>query len=341
MGLYGCQDRPSHDVPHNVGKALAAFCESLPICPSAHFCPIRLVIRRVPRSRCLGLNPSGSVVCHDASSVRRYPASARAVRSRCASVTGPSTARSARWVAPSPLLSLPAAAKPTPDDPEDPTDERYAAARSGYALAPLKARSIQPARTLRGAAPAAAALAPGSCRSVGSSRRRRRRRCRCPSAMALTMAYAELGLCVGRTQRGEGGGDGDRHRPRRWRGSARQRIKLRRGHRTEPASLAHRLGRAAVRALRRGAAAIRKLFRQQRPEVDVERRQLEAERRQTRSRPRRRTAAPGPPDPRPPQRGGDPDRDRARTRERRPARPPTPTPRITRRAHTTARRRRA
>ena len=37
--------------------------------------------------------------------------------------------------------------------------------------------------------------------------------------MALTMAYAELGLCVGRTQCGEGGGDGDRHRPRRWRGA--------------------------------------------------------------------------------------------------------------------------
>jgi len=122
---------------------------------------------------------------------------------------------------------------------------------------------------------------------------------------------------------------------------ARQRIELRRRHRTERASLTRRLGSTAVRALRRGAAAIRKLFRQQRPEVDVERRQLEAERRQTRSRPRRRTAAPGPPDPRPPQRGGDPDRDRARTRERRPARPPTPTPRITRRAHTTARRRRA
>ena len=63
---------------------------------------------------------------------------------------------------------------------------------------------------------------------------------------------------------------------------ARQRIELRRRHRTERASLARRLGRAAVRALRRGAAAIRKLFRQQRPEVDVEaeRRQLEAERRQ-------------------------------------------------------------
>ncbi len=28
------------------------------------------------------------------------------------------------------------------DDPEDPTDERYAVARPGYALAPLKARSI-------------------------------------------------------------------------------------------------------------------------------------------------------------------------------------------------------
>jgi len=30
-------------------------------CP---FLPIRLMIRRVPRSRCLGLNPSGSAVCH-------------------------------------------------------------------------------------------------------------------------------------------------------------------------------------------------------------------------------------------------------------------------------------
>ena len=84
----------------------------LPRCPAAQR-PIRLMIRRVPRSRCLGLNPSGSAVCHDASSVRRYPPSARAVRSRCASVTGPSTVRSARWVAPSPLPPLPAAAKPT------------------------------------------------------------------------------------------------------------------------------------------------------------------------------------------------------------------------------------
>ena len=64
---------------------------------------------------------------------------------------------------------------------------------------------------------------------------------------------------------------------------ARPRIELRRGHRTERASLAHRLGRAAVRALRRGAAAARELFRQHRPEVDVEaaRGQLEADRRQS------------------------------------------------------------
>ena len=39
--------------PHNVGKALAAFCEPLPMRP---------MIRRVPRSRCLGSNPSGSAV---------------------------------------------------------------------------------------------------------------------------------------------------------------------------------------------------------------------------------------------------------------------------------------
>ncbi len=63
---------------------------------------------------------------------------------------------------------------------------------------------------------------------------------------------------------------------------ARQRVELRRCHRTERVSLAGRLGRAAVRALRRGAAAVRKLFRKHRPEVDVEaeRRQIEAERRQ-------------------------------------------------------------
>ncbi len=63
---------------------------------------------------------------------------------------------------------------------------------------------------------------------------------------------------------------------------ARRRVELRRRHRTERASLAHRFGRIAVRALRRGAAAIRKLFRKHRPEVDVdaERRQLETERRQ-------------------------------------------------------------
>ena len=61
--------------PTTSGRVLAAFCESLPPLP------IRLMIRRVPRSRCLGLNPSGSAVCHDASSVRRYPPSARAVRS--------------------------------------------------------------------------------------------------------------------------------------------------------------------------------------------------------------------------------------------------------------------
>jgi len=90
-------------------------CESLRRCVAAPAAPlpIRLMIRRVPRSRCLGLNPSGLAVCHDASSVRRYPASARAVRSRCASVTGPSTVRSARWAAPSPLPPLPAAAKTT------------------------------------------------------------------------------------------------------------------------------------------------------------------------------------------------------------------------------------
>ena len=60
---------------------------------------------------------------------------------------------------------------------------------------------------------------------------------------------------------------------------ARQRVELRRRHRTERASLARRFGRIAVRALRRGAAAIRNLFRKHRPEVDVEaeRRQLEAD----------------------------------------------------------------
>ena len=46
---------------------------------------------------------------------------------------------------------------------------------------------------------------------------------------------------------------------------ARQRLELRRRHRTERASLARRLGHAAVRALRRGAAAIRNLFRKHRP----------------------------------------------------------------------------
>ncbi len=63
---------------------------------------------------------------------------------------------------------------------------------------------------------------------------------------------------------------------------ARRRVELRRRHRTERVSLARRFGRIAVRALRRGAAAIRKLFRKHRPEVDVEaeRRQLETERRQ-------------------------------------------------------------
>ena len=63
---------------------------------------------------------------------------------------------------------------------------------------------------------------------------------------------------------------------------ARQRVELRRRYRTERASLARRFGRIAVRALRRGAAAIRNLFRKHRPDADVEaeRRQLEAERRQ-------------------------------------------------------------
>ena len=45
-------------------------CESLPMRP---------MIRRVPRSQCLGRTRAGQRYCHDASSVRRYPASARAV----------------------------------------------------------------------------------------------------------------------------------------------------------------------------------------------------------------------------------------------------------------------
>ena len=63
---------------------------------------------------------------------------------------------------------------------------------------------------------------------------------------------------------------------------ARQHMELRRRHQTERASLARRFGRAAVRALRRGATAIRKLFRKRRPDADVEaeRRQHEAERHQ-------------------------------------------------------------
>lgn len=70
---------------------------------------------------------------------------------------------------------------------------------------------------------------------------------------------------------------------------ARQRLDLRRRHRTERTSLARRFGRIAVRALRRGAAAIRNLFRKHRPDADVEaerrqlatkRQQFEAERRQ-------------------------------------------------------------
>ena len=67
---------------------------------------------------------------------------------------------------------------------------------------------------------------------------------------------------------------------------ARQRVELRRRHRTGRASLARRFGRAAVRPLRRGAAAIRKLFRKHRPEVapEAERRQFETERRQLEAR---------------------------------------------------------
>ena len=40
---------------------------------------MRPIIRRVPRSRCLSRTRAGQRCCHDASSVRRYPASARAV----------------------------------------------------------------------------------------------------------------------------------------------------------------------------------------------------------------------------------------------------------------------
>ena len=205
------------------GRALAVSCESLPMRP---------MIRRVPRSRCLGSNPGSVVVnhhtartragqryCHDASSVRRYPASARAVRSRCASVTGPSTVRSARWAAPSPLSPLPAAAKPTATIPEDPTDEllcRSAArVRAGPTQGPVHpAGTHAPGRRPSGVGAGTGQLPVGRKLSTTSATS-----LPLPSAMALTMAYAELGLCVGRTQRGEGGGDGDLHRPRRWRGA--------------------------------------------------------------------------------------------------------------------------
>ena len=173
----------------------------LPRCPAAQL-PIRLMIRRVPRSRCLGLNPSGSAVCHDASSVRRYPASARAVRSRCASVAAAACRRQADG-----------------DDPEDPTDERYAAARPRVRAGPTQgpvhpAGAHAPGRRPCGVGAGTGQLPVGRKLSTTSATS-----LPLPSAMALTMAYAELGLCVGRTQRGEGGGDGDLHRPRRWRGA--------------------------------------------------------------------------------------------------------------------------
>lgn len=67
----------------------------------------------------------------------------------------------------------------------------------------------------------------------------------------------------------------------------------RRRYRTERWSLARRLGRAAVRVLRRGAAAIQKLFRQPAHDVDVEagRRQIEAGGDARRSAPGRPTTA--------------------------------------------------
>ena len=60
---------------------------------------------------------------------------------------------------------------------------------------------------------------------------------------------------------------------------ARERIELRRSHRTERVSLARRLGRAAVAVWRRSTAAIRKLLRRPPPHVDLEadRRRLDAE----------------------------------------------------------------
>ncbi len=207
------------------------------------------------------------------------------------------------------------------DDPEDRTDQRYAAARSRVRAGPTQRPGPSSRRARSGAPPLrrrrrhrAAAGRSEALDDVGD------RRCPLPSAMALTMAYAELGLCVGRTQRGEGGGDGDLHRPRRWRGAPVSASNCDAATGPNPRRSRTASDAPRRRALRRGAAAIRKLFRQHRPEVDVEaeRRQLEAERRQSEADLADAPAAPGPADPRPPQRGGDPDRDRARTRERRP-----------------------
>ena len=75
MGLCGCQKRLSHDVPHNVGKPLAAS----PSPRVAESLSMRPMIRRVARSRCMSRTRAGQLCCQDASSVRRYPGSARAV----------------------------------------------------------------------------------------------------------------------------------------------------------------------------------------------------------------------------------------------------------------------
>ena len=41
MGLCGCQKRPSHDIPHNVGNTLAASASRLPTAQPAHLPMIR------------------------------------------------------------------------------------------------------------------------------------------------------------------------------------------------------------------------------------------------------------------------------------------------------------
>ena len=56
MDLRGCEKRLSHDIPHNVGKAVAA---SASRCPCAHAAPAA-IIGRVPRSRCLGQNKAAA-----------------------------------------------------------------------------------------------------------------------------------------------------------------------------------------------------------------------------------------------------------------------------------------